>query len=126
MKYLIFAVAVCCAQWADAESFAHGKRYICNITSAAGWTNDNDFSQFEIMKSERQYIIEPTDQDFLLPKVAVEGFLEMTASHSIKVLGQAEQAATVWHVALGASQECRHDALRKCYTDSGHHGSYTV
>jgi hypothetical protein len=95
MKYfaLISIVTVCFTQAVSANSFADGKRYICNITSAAGWTNENDLDQFTMMKPERQYIIEPTDQVFMVPREAAEGFAEKKASHSIKILGESEQAA---------------------------------
>jgi hypothetical protein len=94
MKYfaLISIVTVCFTQAVSANSFADGKRYICNITSAAGWTNKNDLGQFTMMKPERQYIIEPTDQVFMIPKL-MGGFIEKKASHSIKILGESEQEA---------------------------------
>lgn len=93
MRYLILIVALCNPLWASAKSFAEGKRYLCNIKSAAGWAENGDPSQLEIITPDTQYVIEPTVQTFSIPQINAEGFREMTASHTIKQLGEEKQAA---------------------------------
>lgn len=93
MRYLILIVALCNPHWVSAKSFADGKRYICTIKSAAGWSTNGGLDQLEITEPGTQYIIEPTVQNFALPRFAKEGFEDVVASHMVKKLGDDQKSA---------------------------------